>query len=146
MHQISVKWTSDKHQMPSDNTDSTYLIMESINYWSHFIGFILWGVKFLESLYSRVRTLGFFKQFKHAKLGCIKESWWYHALFWFLSSQGSTVSTALTLKNQNNPSVSHFPSSSSLTLPILICMKSNKNGLLVLRMILCITNRVLFHT
>ena len=65
MHQISVKWTSDEHQMPSDNTDSTYLIMESIHYWSHFIGFILWGVNFLESLYSRVRILGFFKQFKH---------------------------------------------------------------------------------
>ena len=64
MHQTSVKWMSDEHQMPSDNTDSTYLIMESIHYWSHFIGFILWGVNFLESLHSRVRILGFFKQFK----------------------------------------------------------------------------------
>ena len=70
MHQISVKWMSDKHQMPSDNTNSTYLIMESIHYWSHFIGFILWGVNFLESLYSRVRILGFFKQFKPTKVAC----------------------------------------------------------------------------
>ena len=81
MHQISVKWMSDKHQMPSDNTNSTYLIMESIHYWSHFIGFILWGVNFLESLYSRVRILGFFKQFKRKKyIAKSQNCWWFWCL------------------------------------------------------------------
>ena len=63
-HQIHVRRVSEYHQMSSDSSNSTYLILESIHYWSHFIGFILWGVNFLESLHSRVRILGFFKQFK----------------------------------------------------------------------------------
>ena len=61
-HQVSIRWASDEHQMPSDNANSTFLILESIHYWSHYIGFILWGFNFLESLYSRVRIWGFFKQ------------------------------------------------------------------------------------